>query len=148
LSKRFPYVGRPKRLGIVRHTTIYVYEAYRDVFEKILELADREGKSFSEMMWVAAAEYVSKHYPGNPQLPLFPPEDLERYRLQADEMEASKEAAYLRYVLPRIRDERLGGEVKAYAWESAVKLARLNRKLRRRRYYRLVEEARKILEGG
>jgi len=64
--------GRPKRLGMVKHTTIYLYEVYSDVYEKAVELAKKEGISFSEIISKALAEYVEKHYPGNPQTPLLP----------------------------------------------------------------------------
>ncbi|RLF08488.1 MAG: hypothetical protein DRJ60_00055 [Thermoprotei archaeon] len=55
--------GRPRRLGIIRHTTIYLYEKYLEVYEKASELARAMGISFSELVSIALAEYVKKYYP-------------------------------------------------------------------------------------
>jgi len=138
---------RKKRFKGVVTKSFYIPLEYLEVFEKLEKLAEMERKSTSLMIVDAIAEYVERHYPGNPQLPLVH-EDMEHFRLQADEMEASREAAYLRYALPRIGRGELGGEARGVAWESALRLARLNRRLRRRRYYELVEEARRVLGGG
>jgi len=55
--------GRPRKLGLIRHTTIYLYSKYEDVYAKAVELARVMGKSFSELVSIALAEYVKKYYP-------------------------------------------------------------------------------------
>jgi len=41
-----------------------------DLLKTALELAHREGLTFSAFVKKALAEYIERHYPGNPQLPL------------------------------------------------------------------------------
>lgn len=123
--------GRPTTLGVVRHTTIYLYSKYGEIYPKLCELARREGKSFSELMSIAAKEYVELHYPGNPQLSLksFTAEGLKPKRLEAKMVsrEAEKWLKILEnpdaaeYLKKRIRTKDLPPLI--------VKLAKLNRRL-------------------
>lgn len=62
--------GRPRTLGMVRATTIYLYERYQKVYPLAVELANVERISFSELVSRALKEYVEAHHPGNPQLTL------------------------------------------------------------------------------
>jgi len=55
--------GRPRRLGLIRHTTIYLYSKYEDAYAKAVELARTMGISFSELVSIALTEYVKKYYP-------------------------------------------------------------------------------------
>lgn len=72
--------GRPQKWQGWKTTSLMLFEEYRDVYEKIREMARREGKNFSELVAQALAEYVEKKYPGNPQAPLmcFDQEDPEQ----------------------------------------------------------------------
>ena len=67
LETRF---GRPRTLGMIRSTTISLYEKYREVYPLAVELANVERISFSELVSRALKEYVEAHHPGNPQLTL------------------------------------------------------------------------------
>lgn len=85
ISSRAYGPGRPRTLGLARHTTIYLYDKYRKVYPLFVELAGRERKSFSELCSIAMKEYVELHYPGNPAVPLtaFTENGLKPARLEA-----------------------------------------------------------------
>ena len=133
--------GRPTTLGVVRQATIYLYEKYGEVYPKLCELARLEGKSFSELMSIAAKEYVELHYPGNPQLSLmsFTADGLKPARLEAKivSREAEKWLKMLEnpdcaeYLKKRIRAKDLPSLI--------LKLTRLNQRLRDEKVSDLVD---------
>jgi len=141
--------GRPRTLGLIRATTIYLYESYKEVYEKAVELARREGISFSELVSRALREYVENHYPGNPQLPIesYTPNGLKPIRLEAKLI--SRE---LTKMLKRLNDPRVSEEHKRWIRreglpKTVLKLARLNKKLRDNRYSGLIELGEKEIFG-
>jgi len=136
-------LGRPKKWKGWRVTSLMVYEEYEDAYEKAKELADREGITFSELVARALSEYVSRHYPGNPQLPLIH-EDQPPYRLRTAEVEAEWISEGLRRLLSR-GPETWDYDQKALVREWTLKLARLNARLRDPELDGLVEEARRAV---
>jgi len=50
--------------------TLYLRPPWQVTVAKAAELAEREGKSLSQLIIELLEPYVAKHYPGNPQRPL------------------------------------------------------------------------------
>jgi len=67
-SKTFEEMLSVGSTRIVKSVNFSVEEI--DLLKTALELARREGLNFSAFVKKALAEYIEKHYPGNPQLPL------------------------------------------------------------------------------
>jgi len=67
-SKTFEEMLSVGSTRIVKSVNFSVDEI--DLLKTVLELARREGLNFSAFVKKALAEYIEKHYPGNPQLPL------------------------------------------------------------------------------
>jgi len=61
---------RPLKKGVPKQILLQVIEEERDVYEKMRKLAKREQISFSELALRAFKEYLERHWPGNPQIPL------------------------------------------------------------------------------
>lgn len=61
------------------HSRFYVPETFRKVLEKFREIAEREGRSASEILRELIREYVRRHEPGNPQRTLDPVLEEEGY---------------------------------------------------------------------
>ena len=137
--------GRPRTLGILRHTTIYLYEKYRDVYEKAIELARREGKSFSELISIALKEYVENHYPGNPQLSMesFTENGLKPLRLEAKLLLRSVRGLLENLKNPKVWDEHKEKIRRHELPPKLVKLAKLNSRLRDEEIRKIIEEAEK-----
>jgi len=134
-------LGRPKKWKGWRVTSLMVYEEYEEAYEKAKELADREGITFSELVARALSEYVSSHYPGNPQLPLIHEEHRD-YRLRPVEIEVEMVARRLRALLDQ-DPEAWSYDDRRLLNEWMLKLARLNAKLRDPELDELIEEARR-----
>jgi len=134
-------------MGIIRNTTIYLYETYREVYGKAVELANREGRSFSELVSVALKEYVEHHFPGNPQLPLNSFEEFDDRHLRATRLEAkfvAESATNLLKILRRVKESR--GEQYSPSdfhidlFKAIIKLSKLNRRLGDAKYDELIGE--------
>jgi len=67
-SKTFEEMLSVGSTRIVKSVNFSVEEI--DLLKTALELARREGLNFSAFVKKALAEYIEKHYPGNPQIPL------------------------------------------------------------------------------
>jgi len=50
--------------------SFYIYPNEEELFKKLKEIANREGRSVTEILKEMAREYVRRHEPGNPQLRL------------------------------------------------------------------------------
>ena len=142
--------GRPTTKDVLRPKTINLYRPYQDVYDMFEALARMEGKSFSELASVAFREYVEKHYPGNPQVPLKSFEAFKDSRLKPLRIEAKLVAKNIISIIEhlehiekedlrlRVRDNMLP--------KPLIKLARLNLSLQDDEYKELVERGEKLLE--
>lgn len=162
--------GRPRTKDIVRNTTIYLYRPYEKVYKMAVELANMEGKSFSELVSRSLKEYVERHYPGNPQTALKSFEEFEDERVRPMRIEAEAAAREIRKRLEFVEEynpskleplEIWLRESKQEEWERiykvrresviqdlprhVVKLARLNRIVQSDEYDGLIEKFEKIL---
>jgi hypothetical protein len=64
-------MGRPRKYKEGWRTTcVMIPREYEELWHKATEIATREGKTLSEIISRALAEYHQVHYPGNPQAPL------------------------------------------------------------------------------
>ena len=61
--------GRPLSKKLPLQVKFYTYRN-PEVWEKIRELAQREGKPLQDIIVDALEEYLERHMPGNPQTPL------------------------------------------------------------------------------
>jgi len=61
-------LGKRKREWTIRSFSILIEDL--DVLTKLRELAAKEGLTLSKQIVIALKEYVNRHMPGNPQLPL------------------------------------------------------------------------------
>jgi len=52
--------------------TFYIPGELSEIIDKLKELAAREKISVNMVILRALVEYIKRHYPGNPQIPLFP----------------------------------------------------------------------------
>lgn len=139
--------GRPKELGVVRHTTIYLYEKYGEVYPKFCELAKIEGMSFSELTSRAMKEYVEFHYPGNPQLTLQSVTDpLAQKPLR---LQAKFQREELKSLVKILKEQRgtppYREDIRDKAKKLILKLSRLNRRLRNGDVDELIQEAVKVI---
>jgi len=140
--------GRKTRLGLIRHTTIYLYELYREVYDKFVELANREGKSFSEMVSIAMKEYVELHYPGNPIAPLesFTPNGLKSVKLEA-KLAADQIIKFIRIIRRKEVSENFKlGIIKDQFPKYLTTLMKLNQKIKDNKYAELIEQSEKIID--
>ena len=141
--------GRPKRLGAIRHTTIYLYEKYEKtgVYAKASELANRERISFSEFISISLAEKVERSYPGNPAPPL------ESYMggSRAKTLEAKGIFKSLSENISKIKlhigSDGFRERLKEPIAKDMVKLAKLNRVLREAEYDEIIDEGDKLVYG-
>lgn len=62
--------GRPRRYKGLVMTSFYYPLERSELMDKIRELAARECKPVNDVVLAALEEYVRKHHPGNPQVPL------------------------------------------------------------------------------
>jgi len=80
---------RPRKWKATKTTSILLYEEYDEIYKKAEELAKREfNGSFSQLIAHALKEYIERHYPGNPQIPItgFMPGKMEKdllFKLEA-----------------------------------------------------------------
>jgi len=74
LSKRIAKLGLSrvtgKGYGLCKTLYIPVDEGFIEILEKFDDLAWKEHKRWGELMRDAIEEYVRRHHPGNPQLPI------------------------------------------------------------------------------
>ena len=139
--------GRPRKLGMLRQTTISLYEKYGNLYEKASELARREGISFSELLSESLKEYVEDHYPGNPTPPLesFNPDGLKATHLEARFLDRD-----IRKLIERLNNDKVSISLKkkirrAELPKKLIRLARLNRKLNGV-YSDIIDKAEEILD--
>ena len=57
-------------LNDVGHLHLYVPREFSEIVKKAREIARREGRSLSKLVMDLLRDYVRRHEPGNPQLPL------------------------------------------------------------------------------
>lgn len=130
--------GRPRKLGLVRHTTIYLYEKYGEVYKKVEELCRIEGKSFSELVSEALKEYVERHYPGNPQLTL---PQFEKGASKSLRLRLQLAATELEDLLRRRPDPLYHATWRRDLLKAAIRVQSLQEKVGTRKYDQLVQEA-------
>ena len=139
--------GRPKKLGMIRQTTISLYEKYRETYKLASELANRERISFSELVSISLAEKVERSYPGNPAPPL------ESYMggSRAKTLEAKGIFKSLSENISKIKlhigSEGFRERLKEPIAKDMVKLAKLNRVLREAEYDEIIDEGDKLVYG-
>ena len=149
-SKKSFGPGRPRTLGVLKQYSLSLYAKYLHIYERAYELADREGKSFSEIINLALKEYVEGHYPGNPQPPLesFQPDGLKPVRLEAL-MLKKKAEKLLEGIESNKGAESYRERVKSKVLPPIiVKLSRLNLRLRSDEISKLVDRADEACFGG
>jgi len=137
-------------LGVLKQYSLSLYAKYLHIYERAYELADREGKSFSEIINLALEEYVDVHYPGNPQTALesFQPDSLKPARLEAKMITQKVEE-----LLERLEDgkgsEGYKNRVRLKTLPPLiVKLARLNLRLHSDEISDIVDRADGACFGG
>lgn len=65
-------IGKKGKSGRSRkERRFYVSEGFEPTMDKLKELLDRESLSLSEWIRRQADKFVSEHYPGNPQPPIW-----------------------------------------------------------------------------
>ena len=149
-SKKSFGPGRPRTLGVLKQYSLSLYAKYLHIYEKAYELADREGKSFSELINLALEEYVEVHYPGNPQPPLeaFQPDSLKPARLEA-KMITQEVAGLLDRLESGQGSDGYRNRVRSKIMPPLiVKLSRLNLKLRDDEVSEIVNRADAVCFGG
>ena len=149
-SKKSYGPGRPRTLGVLKQYSLSLYAKYLHIYERAYELADREGKSFSEIINLALEEYVDVHYPGNPQTALesFQPDSLKPARLEAKMITRKVES-----LLDRLENGQGSDSYKNRVRFKilpplVVKLSRLNLRLRNDEVSDVVNRADAVCFGG
>lgn len=140
---------RPKRYQGVIITSFYVPIESKEIIEKAKELAHRDATTLSEIILEALKEYIEKHYPGNPQIPLMVyTGEVE----PAKTLEAKITAKQLREdidLLKRLRKVNTDGyylyQVETRIIKMMKKLTKLNHLLKNKEYTELIKRAEEVL---
>jgi len=141
--------GRPPKWKGYKITSLMLLDDYDEVYKKASELAEIEGITFAEIVARALAEYVEKHYPGNPQIPLptytgqVPMAKTLEARITARQLK--KDLDLLKVIYSKRDNTLYRYEVESRVVKLVKKLARLNALLNKEEYQELVDEAAKLL---
>jgi len=126
---------------------------YDEAWGKAEKLARLEGVSLSELVSRALVEYVERHFPGNPQLPLSSFEEFDDRYLRSVRLEAkffAESATNLLKIIRRVKESR--GEKYSPSdfhidlFKAIIKLSKLNRRLGDVKYDELIDECELELE--
>jgi len=122
---------------------------YDEVYKKASELAEIEGITFAEIVAKALAEYVEKHYPGNPQIPLptytgqVPMAKTLEARITARQLK--KDLELLKVIYSKRDNTLYRYEVESRVIKLVKKLAKLNTILKNKEYQDLINQAAELL---
>jgi len=122
---------------------------YDEVYKKASELAEIEGITFAEIVAKALAEYVEKHYPGNPQIPLptytgqVPMAKTLEARITARQLK--KDLELLKVIYAKKDNTLYRYEVESRVIKLVKKLAKLNTILKNKEYQDLINQAAELL---
>ena len=138
---------RPRRYKSVAVTSFYYPQEASEVIEKAKELAKLEGITFSELIVKALHEYVERHYPGNPQIPLTV---FTKTSPKAKTLEAKIVARDLKKNIESFKRLMMSKPMAYYTVredmkKNMLKLAKLNEILQNSEYDELIREAEKLL---
>lgn len=136
---------RPVTKNIVKIKSFGIPEKYEATIKALEELAAKDKTSFGDKVLDAIAEYVSVHYPGNPQVPLesFINSGNLSLRLEAKFTAEDLERAVHMSEKPDLHEARPFwlNLTKKYL----IKIVRLNDRLPGRPYQVLINKAGKLL---
>lgn len=142
---------REKRYDSLIISSFYIPSEEKEILKKLSILAKSEGISRSRLIQIIIGEYVTQHWPGNPQTldTMYFPEDHPLHRPKPPTLEiriVSKELCELLTSYDRgtgTQEYRTGLQRKIRG--KAVKLYKLNEVMKDARYDALLDRASKIL---
>jgi len=141
--------GRPPKWKGYKITSLMLLDDYDEVYKKASELAEIEGITFAEIVAKALAEYVEKHYPGNPQIPLptytgqVPMAKTLEARITARQLK--KDLELLKVIYSKRDNTLYRYEVESRVIKLVKKLAKLNTILKNKEYQDLINQAAELL---
>ena len=141
---------RPRRWKAIRITSFYIPLEAEEIVKKAEELAKREDITLSELIIKALKEYVERHYPGNPQIPLptytgqLPPAKTLEARITARQLKQDLEL--LKVIYAKKDNTLYRYQVESRVVKLVKELAKLNSILKNKDYQDLINEAAKVLK--